>query len=91
MGKSKTLINNGNKRKRRKKKKEKKDKREFKKIEEDSEKKYIDSTLLIRAEKMDSKDENKNGNNNENNNENKMEIMEEKPSAFNRSCNNNEK
>ena len=90
-GKSKTLINNGNKRKRRKKKKEKKDKREFKKIEEDSEKKYIDSTLLIRAEKMDSKDENKNGNNNENNNENKMEIMEEKPSAFNRPCNNNEK
>jgi hypothetical protein len=77
IGKSNTLIKNCNKRKRRKSKKEKK---EFKKIEEVSEKKYIDSTLLIRAEKMDSKVEN--------NNENKIE---KKPSDFKGSCSNNEK
>ena len=83
IGKSSTLIFNGNKRKRRKSKKEKREKKEFKKIEEVSEKKYIDSTLLIRAEKMDNKEEN--------NNENKMEKIEKKPSDFKESCYNNEK
>ena len=78
-GKSNTLINNGNKRKRRKSKKEKREKKEFKKIEEESDKKYIDSTLLIRAEKMDSKVEDKN---NINNNEQKIEITKKKVSTF---------
>ena len=87
LGKSKTLINNDKKRKRRKSKKSKREKQVFKKIEETSEKKYIDSTLLIRAEKMDSKIENKNCINNEN----KMEIIEKKSSALNSPCHYNEK